>query len=80
MTLMELLIRCDLFDRDDRGDDCLQRARSTTRPASAKPEGGDAARLWTKYARTWTAWNHIRALSEVVAARLLTIAPLEVVP
>ena len=48
--------------------------------AAVNPASGDAVALWTNYARTWTAWNHIRALSGVVAAGLLTIALLEVVP
>ena len=42
--------------------------------AAASPASSDAVWLWTKYARTWTAWNHVRTISGLVAASLLTIA------
>jgi uncharacterized membrane protein len=39
--------------------------------ASADPSSGEAAWLWTKYTRSWTAWNHVRTVSGLVAAALL---------
>jgi hypothetical protein len=35
---------------------------------------GDAASFWPAYVRQWTAWNHVRALSGIVAAAWLTLA------
>jgi uncharacterized membrane protein len=34
-----------------------------------------AAELWSRYLREWTFWNHVRTGSALVAAALLTIAP-----
>jgi uncharacterized membrane protein len=42
--------------------------------AAVHPESADGARLWTDYASGWTAWNHVRTTSALVAAALLTIA------
>ena len=39
--------------------------------AAAEPSSGDAVRLWMKYVRTWTAWNHVRTVSGLIAAALL---------
>jgi uncharacterized membrane protein len=39
--------------------------------AAVDPSSGDAARLWMKYARSWTAWNHVRTASGLIAAVLL---------
>ncbi len=39
--------------------------------ATADPSSGDAVWLWMKYARSWTAWNHVRTVSGLVAAALL---------
>jgi uncharacterized membrane protein len=33
-----------------------------------------AAELWSRYLREWTFWNHVRSVSALVAAALLTIA------
>lgn len=41
--------------------------------ATANPASGDGVPLWTKYARTWTLWNHVRTVSGLVAAALLTM-------
>lgn len=44
---------------------------------SVDPAGlsaSEAARYWQSYLSTWTAWNHVRASSGVVAAVLLAIA------
>lgn len=38
---------------------------------AADSSSGDAVTLWMKYVRSWTAWNHVRTLSALVAAALL---------
>lgn len=40
--------------------------------AAVDPKNGEA--LWLRYVRQWTAWNHVRTISGLVAAALLTIA------
>jgi uncharacterized membrane protein len=42
--------------------------------ATVDPEDAAAASHWTRYARTWTAWNHVRTVAPLAAAALLTIA------
>jgi uncharacterized membrane protein len=42
--------------------------------ATLDPDDPVAASHWTRYARTWTAWNHARTASPLAAAALLTIA------
>ena len=44
-------------------------ALSATNAAS-----GDAASFWAACARQWTAWNHVRTISGIVAAALFLIA------
>ncbi|MGD9765585.1 MAG: anthrone oxygenase family protein [Candidatus Binatia bacterium] len=44
-------------------------ALATTDAASA-----DAARMWTGYLRTWTAWNHVRVAAGLAAAAFLIMA------
>ena len=39
--------------------------------AAADPSSGDAMWLWMKYVRTWTAWNHVRTGSGLIASALL---------
>jgi uncharacterized membrane protein len=39
--------------------------------AAADPSSGEAVGLWMKYVRSWTAWNHVRTVSGVIAAALL---------
>ena len=39
--------------------------------AAVEPSSGDAAWLWTKYVRSWAAWNHVRTVSGLTAAALL---------
>jgi uncharacterized membrane protein len=38
------------------------------------PHGGAATDGWARYVREWTAWNHVRLLTSLAAAALLTIA------
>lgn len=38
--------------------------------AKADPSSGDAPLMWTKYVRTWTAWNHVRTIAALVASAL----------
>jgi uncharacterized membrane protein len=33
----------------------------------------DAAREWAAYLSTWTAWNHVRTVTSVIASALLLI-------
>ena len=35
---------------------------------------GEAARLWSDYSRTWTAWNHVRTFLSFVSLALLVAA------
>lgn len=42
--------------------------------AVAAPASPEAARLWTAYLSTWTAWNHVRTIAALAAAVLFTIA------
>ena len=39
--------------------------------AAVKPASGAAASFWLEYVRQWTAWNHVRTVSGLVAAALL---------
>jgi uncharacterized membrane protein len=39
--------------------------------AAADPSSGDAVWFWMKYMRSWTAWNHVRTVSGLIAAALL---------
>ena len=40
--------------------------------AAVDPENGEA--VWRRYVPQWTAWNHVRTISGLVAAGLLTMA------
>jgi uncharacterized membrane protein len=42
--------------------------------ATAKPESAEGATLWAKYLTDWTFWNHVRTVTALAAAALLTIA------
>jgi uncharacterized membrane protein len=42
--------------------------------ATVDPDGPDAARHWSRYVGSWTAWNHVRTIAPLAAATLLTIA------
>ena len=42
--------------------------------AALDPEDATAASHWTRYARTWTAWNHVRTVAPLASAALFTIA------
>jgi uncharacterized membrane protein len=42
--------------------------------AALEPDGSDAARLWTDYLSSWTAWNHVRTAAAFLAAILFAIA------
>ena len=42
--------------------------------AGLDPESSDALLFWPTYVRQWTAWNHVRTMSGLAAAALLTIA------
>ena len=44
------------------------------RLAAVTPNSGDADRLWPTYVRRWTAWNHLRTVSGLMAAALLLMA------
>ena len=39
--------------------------------AAVDPSSGEAVWLWMKYVRRWTAWNHVRTASGLIAAALL---------
>ena len=47
----------------------LNDALARTDPASL-----DGARLWAAYLETWTAWNHVRTVTALVAAALLGVS------
>jgi uncharacterized membrane protein len=42
--------------------------------ATVDPNSPDAASHWSRYVKEWTAANHVRTLSSLAAATLLTIA------
>jgi uncharacterized membrane protein len=42
--------------------------------AAMNPASGNVASFWVDYARQWTAWNHVRTISGIVAAALFLIA------
>jgi uncharacterized membrane protein len=42
--------------------------------AVVEPASPDAARLWADYLTSWTAWNHVRTVSALLAALLFAIA------
>lgn len=42
--------------------------------AVLNPSASSAASLWAEHARQWTAWNHVRTISGIVAAALFLIA------
>ena len=40
---------------------------------AAAPSSPDGARLWARYLSTWTAWNHVRAITSTAATAALMI-------
>src|SRR5688572_20913117 len=41
--------------------------------ATVDPASADGTRLWNSYVIAWTAWNHVRTVTALVASELLTI-------
>ena len=41
--------------------------------ALVTPERADAVDLWRGYARSWTAWNHVRTLTSIAGAATLVL-------
>ena len=41
--------------------------------ATVNPASADGTRLWNNYVIAWTAWNHVRTVTALVASALLTI-------
>jgi len=37
------------------------------------PASADAGLTWANYLKTWTAWNHVRAVAALAAAALFTV-------
>jgi uncharacterized membrane protein len=42
--------------------------------AALDPGGPDAAAAWSQFLAGWTVWNHVRAVSALLAAASLTVA------
>lgn len=42
--------------------------------ADQDPQSEAGREVWLHYLRTWTAWNHVRALTPIVGAALLIVA------
>lgn len=42
--------------------------------ASLDPLSAEAAQSWADYVRVWTAWNHVRTISAIVASVLMILA------
>jgi uncharacterized membrane protein len=42
--------------------------------AAVDPATAEAAKIWTEYVRSWTAWNTVRTIAALAAAALLTVA------
>ena len=40
---------------------------------AVNPTTAEAGALWTRYLAGWTAWNHVRSITSLAAAALLTI-------
>ena len=45
--------------------------------AAVDPQSDDGRRLWARYLRVWTAWNHLRAIASLAGAGLLALACFE---
>src|SRR5262249_52546493 len=42
--------------------------------AAVDPSDATAASHWTRYARAWTGWTHVRTVAPLASATLFTIA------
>lgn len=42
--------------------------------ATVEPTSEDGARLWARFLRTWTLWNHVRTAAALVAATVFSLA------
>jgi uncharacterized membrane protein len=42
--------------------------------ARVDPGSADGARLWARYLTSWTAWNHVRTLSSILASAAYAFA------
>lgn len=42
--------------------------------AVVKPDSAEGANLWSSYLTHWTLWNHVRTITALAAAALLTLA------
>jgi uncharacterized membrane protein len=42
--------------------------------AALEPDSSHTARFWADYLTSWTAWNHVRTVSAILAAILFAIA------
>ena len=42
--------------------------------AAADATAPETAELWARYLREWTAWNHVRTVTGLAAAALMTAA------
>ena len=42
--------------------------------ATLDPSAADAGHRWSAFAAGWTAWNHVRTITPIAAATLLTIS------
>ena len=42
--------------------------------AVVDPDSPDAVKAWTRYAAAWTAGNHVRTVTSIAAAAVLTVA------
>ena len=42
--------------------------------AAADPGSAEGARLWRRYLREWTTWNHVRTAASLAAAAAFTLA------
>ena len=42
--------------------------------AAVEPTSPDGATIWADYLSNWTAWNHVRTVSSLLALVFLTVA------
>lgn len=42
--------------------------------AGVDPESQEAAPVWARYLKEWTAWNHVRTVASLVASALFIVA------
>lgn len=69
-----VLIGCGLYLVGAIGVTIVCNVPLNNRLEKLHPRDSDAAGVWDEYLTRWSAWNHVRTVTALVAATLLTIA------